>query len=123
MKRRTLLLFCIMMLTCMLVNAQGKHKKSFVPNDDSDEYDEEVTEEVRLETEIKQSNPSDREQQYMIRHREQRKEKEYKKHHKEIQDKKTLKKMKKNKKKSEAYNQHKPPMKSKRAAKKRARRR
>ena len=54
---------------------------------------------------------------------EKRKEKEYKKHHKEIQDKKTQKKMKKDKKKSEAYNQHKPPLKSRRAAKKRARKR
>ena len=66
---------------------------------------------------------SDKEQQRMMRHRENRKDKEYRKHHKEIQDKKTRKKMKKDKKKSEAYNHHKPPLKSKRAAKKRDRKR
>ena len=120
--KRLLLLFSVLILSCSVVDAQGRHKKGYIPNDDSDEYDTEIEEEVRLETQIKQ-NPSDAEQQRMIKHREKRKEKEYKKHHKEIQDKKTQKKMKTDKKKSEAYNQHKPPLKSRRAAKKRARKR
>ncbi|MCQ2959149.1 MAG: hypothetical protein MJ198_03055 [Bacteroidales bacterium] len=118
--KRFLLVFSFLVLLCSAADAQ---RKSFIPKDDSAEYDEELEEEVRKETQILQSQPSDKEQQRMIRHRDKRKEKEYKKHHKEIQDKKTQKNMKKSKKKSEAYNQHKMPWKSKRTAKKKARRR
>ncbi len=110
------------LFSCLLASAQSDDKV-FIPNDDSDDYDTEVQEEVKKETEIKQSLPSVKEQQRMMRHRDQRKEKEYDKHHKEIQDDKTLKYMKESKKKSEAYNQHKPPLKSRFASKKKARRR
>ncbi len=120
---RIILLLSLVVLTWSAADAQGGRKKSFIPQDDSAEYDEELEEEVKMETEILQSNPSIKEQQRMIVHREKRKDKEYKKHHKEIQDKKTQKNMKKSKKKSEAYNQHNPPLKSRMAAKKRARKR
>lgn len=121
--KRLILILSLVVLSWSAADAQGGRKKAFIPNDDSAEYDEELEEEVRLETQILQSQPSDKEQQHMIRHRENRKEKEYERHHKEIQDKKTLKKMKKSKKKSEAYNHHTPPLKSRMAAKKRARKR
>lgn len=121
--KRLLVFLSLVILSCSVVDAQGRHKKAFVPNDDSDEYDTEIQEEVHLETQIMQGQASEKEQQRMIKHREKRKEKEYTKHHKEIQDKKTLKKMKKSKKQSEAYNHHKPPLKNKRAARKKARRR
>ncbi len=116
------LFFIISILfSCLIVSAQDDD--AYIPNDDSDEYDTELEEEVKKETEIKQSMPSVKEQQRMMRHREKRKEKEYDRHHKEIQDKKTLKYMKESKKKSEAYNQHKPPLKNRIASKKKARRR
>ena len=117
------LIFIIsIVFSCVLASAQ-KNDKAFIPSDDSDDYDTELEEEVRMETEIKQSLPSVKEQQRMMRHRDDRKQKEYDNHHKEIQDQKTLKYMKSSKKKSEAYNKHKPPLKSRLAAKKKARRR
>jgi hypothetical protein len=121
--KRFILIVSLVVLSWSVAEAQGGRKKAFIPKDDAAEYDEDLEEEVRMETQIMQSQPTDKEQQRMIRHREKRKDKEYKKHHKEIQDKKTRKKMKKDKKKSEAYNHHKPPLKSKRAAKKRDRKR
>ena len=63
------------MLSCSVVDAQGRHKKSYIPPDDSDEYDTEIQEEVRMETQIQQ-NSSESAQKRMIKHREKRKEKE-----------------------------------------------
>lgn len=120
--KRLILFLSLVVLSWSTVEAQGR-KKAFIPKDDPEEYDQEIEEEVQKETQIMQSMPSDKQQQRMIKHREKRRQSEYDKHHKEIQDKATLKKMKKDKKKSESYNKHKQPWKSRRAAKKKARRR